>query len=355
MFCTRHGRRQILRPSASELSIMENINSENRFNNLENEPWAFPLTSPDFKIGKRLGGGAFGAVFLVNYKGQELAGKTHHALRDPEMYGLDDPDNLAHVLEEIYVEIKSLSSIQYPNIVQFRGVAYGFFESMVVPTWILMDYHPGKTLQYVLKNSPDRLMLGNSSCSFFKIVKQIALSLVHLHGIHSTHKYQRGCNEKNLPISYLYGQVLSNFQPLVVPMIHRDLKPSNIMIHDDDTVIILDLGLARIASLSSKTPTGTPDYLAPEVSTGHYGSPADIYSLGVICYEMLSGKSVKSTHLERLQEAHDFYDMKRKTRSMPSDWEDLFPLLLSCLSTDPSQRPTALDIASKCHYILVEA
>ncbi len=79
--------------------------------------------------------------------------------------------------------------------------------------------------------------------------------------------------------------------------IHRDLKPDNIMLCRDQTIRIMDFGLAapitgRLDFLADKTPIfGTPQYMAPEqVKRSHCDARTDIYSLGVILYEMLTGQ-----------------------------------------------------------------
>ena len=78
-------------------------------------------------------------------------------------------------------------------------------------------------------------------------------------------------------------------------VIHRDLKPQNIMVSPDGTPHIMDFGIARSAESAGMTATGsvlgTPDYIAPEqVSGEETNAQTDLFSLGVILYEMLSGK-----------------------------------------------------------------
>lgn len=77
-------------------------------------------------------------------------------------------------------------------------------------------------------------------------------------------------------------------------IVHRDLKPENIMITDSDTVRLIDFGLC--SSLVSKTENkdqivaGTPYYMAPEtIEGGYFDSKADMWSLGVLLYIMMSG------------------------------------------------------------------
>ncbi len=80
-------------------------------------------------------------------------------------------------------------------------------------------------------------------------------------------------------------------------VVHRDLKPDNIMIMQDGRLKLIDFGIALDTALRKITwtglsqPVGTPDYMSPEQIKGNRGSTrTDIYSLGIILYEMLTGK-----------------------------------------------------------------
>jgi serine/threonine-protein kinase len=76
-------------------------------------------------------------------------------------------------------------------------------------------------------------------------------------------------------------------------IVHRDVKPGNIMLCADGTVRLLDFGLAKVADVSLTSPGSTPGtiaYMSPEQVRGEeVGPPSDLWSLGVVCYEMLAG------------------------------------------------------------------
>ncbi len=132
-------------------------------------------------------------------------------------------------------------------------------------------------------------------------------------------------------------------------VVHRDLKPSNVMLEPDGRVVILDFGIARQMSLSDTDPgldtgtrelIGTPHYMAPEQVTGGAVDPrADLYALGVLGFEMLTGR--KPFEAETLMAVCYLH-----VRQAPPDPLDLRPdlpprlaaVLLRCLKKDPAER-----------------
>ena len=153
-------------------------------------------------------------------------------------------------------EARALSYMSHPNIVSF--VDYGFTPFIARP-FFAMEYVAGKTLAEVLSGGSlpiDRVL---------RIVRQIA------DGLAEAHRHD---------------------------IIHRDLKPTNVMlVGEDDQVKILDFGIARIQADETEDLTmaevvlGTPRYMAPEqvVSPSDASPESDLYSLGVMIYEMLTG------------------------------------------------------------------
>lgn len=135
-------------------------------------------------------------------------------------------------------------------------------------------------------------------------------------------------------------------------VLHRDLKPANVMIDSDGNARITDFGLAGLAEEigSDEVRAGTPAYMAPEQLSGEEVSvKSDIYSLGLVLYELFTGK--------RAFEARTVDELLslRKSRTLPSTPSDIVkeidPLvervILRCLEKDPKDRPSsALQVAA---------
>jgi serine/threonine-protein kinase len=130
-------------------------------------------------------------------------------------------------------------------------------------------------------------------------------------------------------------------------VLHRDLKPANIMLDGRGQVVITDFGLAGVVDQihGAEVRSGTPAYMAPETLAGkEVSTRSDIYSLGLVLYEVFTGKRAFSPESMR---AHG-----DRTLSRPSSVvRDLNPVIerviLRCLETEPSARPaTVLSVAA---------
>jgi WD40 repeat protein/tetratricopeptide (TPR) repeat protein/tRNA A-37 threonylcarbamoyl transferase component Bud32 len=129
-------------------------------------------------------------------------------------------------------------------------------------------------------------------------------------------------------------------------VIHRDLKPANVLLANDETLKITDFGLAKKLDGAGQTATGavmgTPSYMAPEQAGGKsekIGPPADVYALGAILYECLTGRPPfkAATHLETiLQVVSDEPVPPRQLQSRTP--RDLETICLKCLRKDPKKR-----------------
>ena len=206
----------------------------------------------DYKVVKLLGQGGMGSVFLLETaEGAQVAAK----ILNPEAAG-------DHASRKRFVREAELAcGVKHPNLVETYDVGEDPDTGLC---YLLMEYVSGGSLQ-------DRLKTGPLSISgAIRIVSQI-VSVLEL-------AQQRG-------------------------IVHRDIKPGNIMFGADGKAKLADLGIARrYAGSSEATVTetgvmmGTPAYMAPEqmLDARRVDSRADIYSLGAVFYEMLTGQRPRS-------------------------------------------------------------
>ena len=130
-------------------------------------------------------------------------------------------------------------------------------------------------------------------------------------------------------------------------IVHRDLKPSNVLFTRDGAPKVTDFGLAkRLKSDSRQTESGaimgSPSYMAPEQARGHakdVGPAADVYALGAILYEMLTGRAPfkGETPIETIRQVVDT-EVVPPSRLVPRIARDLETICLKCLNKEPSKR-----------------
>ncbi|MFH1312450.1 MAG: protein kinase [Candidatus Eisenbacteria bacterium] len=140
-------------------------------------------------------------------------------------------------------------------------------------------------------------------------------------------------------------------------VIHRDLKTDNIMLDRGGNVYVMDFGIARslgAAELTAKgVIVGTPNYMSPEQAQGKTAEArSDIYSLGCIIYEMVTGKKVfEADTIEGLIHKHVSQAPPPPSDLNPRIPPSLEPIILKCLEKDPMRRYTS---ASELHDALDE-
>ncbi|AZS86794.1 serine/threonine protein kinase [Streptomyces griseoviridis] len=134
-----------------------------------------------------------------------------------------------------------------------------------------------------------------------------------------------------------------------VPIVHRDLKPRNVMVRQDGTIVVLDLGVASVMETDTTrltntgTPIGTPAYMAPEQAMGGTVGPyTDLYALGVLLHELLGG-DVPFAGSSALGVLHrHLYEPPVPVRRMRPEIPDaLEALVLRLLAKDPQHRPAS--------------
>jgi serine/threonine protein kinase len=268
-----------------------------------------------------IGGGRFvpGMIVAGRYRIVALAGRGGMG----EVYRADDlklaqtvaikflPESLTHdasALERFHSEVRMARQVSHRNVCRVFdiGEADG-------TTFLTMEFVDGEDLGSLVRRigrlSPDKAI---------EIARQICAGLAAAH--------ERG-------------------------VIHRDLKPANVMLDGQGKARITDFGLAGIASAiqGAEVRAGTPAYMAPEQLAGKEVTvKSDIYALGLILYEILTGKrAYEATTLPEL--------IKLRERSAPTNpttfIKDLDPLIerviLRCLEKDPAKRPsTALQVSA---------
>ena len=193
-----------------------------------------PLSGYTIKRGIGIGG--FGEVyFAFSDAGKEVALKKIQRNLDVELRG-----------------VKQCLNIRHANLISLFDIRTCERDE----SWVVMEFVPGRSLRDIIGEFPNGLPESQIKRWFTSIVSGVA----HLH--------QRG-------------------------IVHRDLKPGNVF-HDDDihAVKIGDYGLAKFISAGDSGHTdavGTVHYMAPEIGNGVYGREIDIYALGILLYELLTG------------------------------------------------------------------
>jgi predicted Ser/Thr protein kinase len=198
-----------------------------------------------YRIVKPLGRGGMGAVYLAHDSQLD----RHVALKVPHFTPADGTD----VWERFQREARAAATIEHPNICPIYDV--GAIDGIPYATMAYLEGRPLSELLKADKRLPQRPVAA--------VVRKLALAMqaAHANGV-----------------------------------IHRDLKPSNVIINKRNEPVIMDFGLARRGEQDPRlTATGailgTPAYMSPEQARGEpSGQSSDIYSLGVILYELLTGR-----------------------------------------------------------------
>ncbi len=243
-----------------------------------------------YKLLEKIGEGGMGVVYKAR---DRVSGKTV-ALKLLHESIADTKDGLQRFLKE--AEVGKL--IHHPNVVKIYGAG-----SSETRRFITMEMVEGKTLKQTIR---ERGVFTKDDTK--KIIIQLVegLAQIHVHGV-----------------------------------VHRDLKSDNIIIKPDGRVVIMDFGLARIKGMTSVAArdqlVGTLAYMSPEQTIGkEVDHRSDIYSLGVITYEMLYGEMpfIANNEMELILAIHN----ETPKHIDANNVDALHQCIKICLSKDPIDR-----------------
>ncbi|KAK9825760.1 hypothetical protein WJX74_005153 [Apatococcus lobatus] len=244
-------------------------------------------------MGKQLGRGAFGTVRL----GKDPATGDLVAIKEI------DAGNFRNIsqIEQIQEEINVLSNLKHPNIIHLLESI--FIGKMV---YVIMEYVAGGSLMDFVNSQPDGKL---SETEARRILQQLLEALDY-------------CHRRRI--------------------IHRDLKPENVLLDLQSNIRVADFGLAAITTPMSgnlQMACGTPEFTAPEILKGreYVGTAVDIWSLGVMLYEMIRGelpfRASGSTDLVKLVSSGRYKPMEGVGR-------DCRDLVSKMLTVQPADRIT---------------
>nr|XP_016513088.1 PREDICTED: serine/threonine-protein kinase HT1-like [Nicotiana tabacum] len=172
------------------------------------------------------------------------------------------------------------------------------------------------------------------------------------------------CPDFNLSLSFALGISRAMEYLHAIGIIHRDLKPSNLLLTEDKTRIKLaDFGLARVVAETEMTAeAGTYRWMAPEllytepadygVKKKHYNHKVDVYSFSMVLWELLTNDTPFKGKTDIMAANATAKNLRPSTDNIP---KDIVPLISSCWSEDPADRPEFAQISDILANILGDA
>ncbi|CAO1625964.1 unnamed protein product [Parajaminaea phylloscopi] len=252
-----------------------------------------------FKRLELVGRGAYGAV----YRGVHVATGSAVALK---VVNLDTPDDDVSDIQKEVALLSQLREAEQKNVVRYWGCWLKGPE-----LWIVMDFAEGGSVRTLMRAGP--------------IAEQFASIIVR---------------ETLVALAYLHK----------AGVIHRDIKAANILLTNQGRILLCDFGVAAtLVSSASKRTTfvGTPYWMAPEViTTGKtYDQSADIWSLGITIYEMVTGNPPLA---DQEQMRAIMLIPKNKPPRLPADKEyslQMRDFVATCLNEEPKERLSAEELS----------
>jgi serine/threonine protein kinase len=264
-----------------------------------------------YKILGELGRGAMGVVYKAEDPNLERTVALKTILLDK------DAEGRAEYQKRFFVEAKAAGKLNHPHIV--TTFDFGEVDGMA---YLAMELLEGTDLRKRVQQGPIPALEA------VEIGCQVAEGLAYAH--------QRG-------------------------IVHRDVKPANIMLPDRGAAKIMDFGLARMRVADHKTSTGivlgTPRYMSPEQISGlPVDQRSDIFSLGIVIWEMLTGRRLfAGTQMEQVSHSITYDEHVPPTRVNPELPSMLDFVVARALKKDPAVRyQDADEMAADLHTCLAE-
>ena len=298
---------------------------EDDFSDLE----ALRVEVEDFNLEKPMGSGAYGVVYEVTVNGKRcIAKKLHKILLHAVKHYSTRQDDIV-IVRNFRNECRIHSQLNHPNVVRFIGISYGH-DKMDIS--LIMEKLHCDLADFVMKN-PEAPLRDR---------------------LHILHDVSKG-------ISYLHSQNPS--------LIHRDLTAPNVLLTEDLTAKIGDLGVSRYIdpSKASKLTTapGSFSYMPPEckVANPSYTTKLDIFSFGNLIIHTLNGD---------IPDVHDLYsdpnlgqyvreknvEVMRRSQAIHKKMSNshcLYSLVLQCLSDEPEKRPSVRTVRVSLNSLCIRS
>lgn len=246
---------------------------------------------------RELGRGTNGVVYLAKHK--QLNRQVACKIISSDLQ--EDPD----FLDNLFTEAANAAKLSHPNVIQ--ALDAGDSDGI---KYFMMEFVDGNSLEYIRTNSPEMI----STEFLLNLSLQLAVAMDFA-----------WCNHK---------------------MTHGDIKPGNIMLTREDRILkVGDLGLARSSNGATGDPADvmvTPLYAAPEIITQQQISPdprSDIYSFGIMLYELFCGTTPFTGTVEELLQSHVYQMPKPLFKMNPDMDKELSQLIDSMISKNPEYRP----------------
>ncbi len=264
----------------------------------ENSPWELVLmrlrqvTVGEFEVGRELGRGGMAAVFLA----QDLALNRKVAIKVMAP-GLMMGDGMVQRFRQEAITIANLS---HANIVTIHAV-----RQLADLHFFVMQFVEGQSLETVLRT----------------------------HGTLPVHVVKAMLHQVGSALSYAHRR----------GVVHRDIKPGNILLSADGDSLVTDFGIAKVAEGPTQTQTGmvvgTPTYMSPEQCFAiDVDGASDQYSLGIVAYQMLTGRVPFSGSAFAIMKGHTTEQVPSIRESVPDVPPEVDAAILRMLAKTPADR-----------------